>query len=109
EALRLLGDSGYDLGARARQIRDDLLALDKATPKDLLAIQLDDRALFLARWRDLLLKVLSPEALAGHPRRAELRRLVETTWDGHASPGSVAYRIVPVYPADLSRQWVRVL
>jgi penicillin amidase len=104
EALQLLGDSGYDLGARARQIRDDLLALDKATPADLLAIQLDDRALFLARWRDLLLKVLTPEALAGHPRRAELRRLVETTWDGHATPGSAAYRIVRVYRTNLSRQ-----
>ncbi|HEV7515317.1 MAG TPA: penicillin acylase family protein, partial [Thermoanaerobaculia bacterium] len=104
EALRLLGDSGYDLGARARQIRDDLMAVDKATPRDLLAIQLDDRALFLARWRDLLLKVLTPEALAGHPRRAELRRLVETTWNGHAAIGSAAYRIVRAYRIALSNQ-----
>ncbi|HZF09457.1 MAG TPA: penicillin acylase family protein [Thermoanaerobaculia bacterium] len=94
EPLQVLGDSGYALGARARQIRDDLTALAKATPKDLLAIQLDDRAVFLTRWRDLLLKTLSPEAVAGHPRRAELRRLVETTWDGHAGTGSPAYRIV---------------
>ncbi|MEA2694717.1 MAG: penicillin amidase [Acidobacteriota bacterium] len=104
DPLRLLGDSGYDLGARARQIRDDLMALDKATPRDLLAIQLDDRALFLARWRELLLKVLTPEAVAGHPRRAELRRLVETTWNGHAAVGSAAYRIVRAYRFALSNQ-----
>ncbi len=104
DGLRLLGNGGYGLGARARQIRDDLMAIDKATPRDLLAIQLDDRALFLARWRDLLLKVLTPEALAGHPRRAELRRLVETTWNGHAAVGSAAYRIVRAYRTALSIQ-----
>jgi penicillin amidase len=109
DALRLVGDGGYSLGARARQIRDDLMAVDKATSKDLLAIQLDDRALFLARWRDLLLKTLTPEALAGHPRRAELRRLLETTWDGHAAPGSVAYRIVRAYRTALSIQVFRAL
>ncbi len=51
-----VGAGGYDIGARARQIRDDLLSLTKpATEADMLAIQLDSRALFLARWRDLLL------------------------------------------------------
>jgi len=38
----------YDLGARAHQIRDDLLAIKgPATPADMLRIQLDDRAEFL--------------------------------------------------------------
>ena len=95
--LALLGESFYDLGARATQIRDDLLRLDRATPRDLLAIQLDDRALFLARWRDLLLRTLTPRALAGHPDRALVRRLVETTWTGRASVGSVAYRLVRAF------------
>jgi penicillin amidase len=104
DALALVGDGGYDLGARARQIRDDLMAIDKATPRDLLAIQLDDRALFLSRWRDLLLRVLTPEAVAGYPRRAELRRLVETTWDGRAAVGSAAYRLVRAYRTALSLQ-----
>jgi penicillin amidase len=94
DLLAKVGDGGYAFAARARQIRDDLLALEKATPKDLLAIQLDDRALFLERWRKLLLEVLTPEALAADPRRKELRRLVETTWTGHASVDSVAYRLV---------------
>ncbi|HJX21721.1 MAG TPA: hypothetical protein VJ454_12075, partial [Steroidobacteraceae bacterium] len=61
----------YDLGARAGQIRDDLLALQgNITPADMLRIQLDDRAVFLARWRTLLLSVLDDEALHDHPRRA---------------------------------------
>ncbi|MFY9820595.1 MAG: penicillin acylase family protein [Thermoanaerobaculia bacterium] len=92
DALARIGDGGYALGARAQQIRDDLMRLEKATPKDLLAIQLDDRALFLARWRDLLLRELTPEAVKGHPQRAELRRLVMSTWTGRASVDSVAYR-----------------
>ena len=94
DLLAKVGDDGYDLGARARQIRDGLLALEKATPKDLLAIQLDDRALFQEHWHKLLLDVLTPEALAADPRRKELRRLVETTWTGHASVDSVSYRMV---------------
>jgi penicillin amidase len=94
EALRVVGDGGYYLGARAWQIREDLMALEQATPRDLLAVQLDDRALLLERWRGLLLRTLSPEATKGHPGRAEMRRLLETTWTGRASVGSVAYRLV---------------
>ncbi len=88
------GDGGYDFGARARQIRDDLLRLERASPKDLLAIQLDDRALYLARWRDLLLRELTPQAVEADPRRGELKRLVATTWTGRASVDSFAYRFV---------------
>jgi penicillin amidase len=101
EALARIGDGGYMLGARAQQIRDRLLSLEKATPRDLLAIQLDDRALFLARWRDLLLRELTPEAVKGHPQRAELRRLVTTTWTGRASIDSVAYRAARAFRSQV--------
>lgn len=100
DAERVLGSDeaggglGYELGARARQVRDDLLALDdRAAPLDMLRIQLDDRALFLDRWRRLLLATLDEEALKNSPRRAELRRWAEG-WDGRAAVGSVGYRIV---------------
>lgn len=93
EALAKLGYGGYDRGARAGQIRDRLMALGTASESDMLAIQLDDRALFLARWRDLLLGVLTPEACRADPRRGELRRHVEG-WGGRASVGSVGYRMV---------------
>ena len=87
----------YDLGARAGQIRDDLLALQgNITPADMLRIQLDDRAVFLARWRTLLLSVLDEEALHDHPRRAQFRQLIEG-WNARASVDSVGYRLVRAY------------
>jgi penicillin amidase len=90
------GFGGYALGARARQIRDDLLAVEKASEADMLGVQLDDRAVFLARWRELILALLTPDATAGDPRRAEARRLVEQ-WGGRAAVGSVGYRIVRAF------------
>jgi penicillin amidase len=93
----------YDLGARAQQIRDDLLALDRpATAADMLRIQLDDRAVFLRRWRALLLQVLDAHSLQGHPHRAELRRLVES-WDAAAVPDSVGYRLVRTWHDQTER------
>jgi penicillin amidase len=97
EALKVLGNGGYELGARAWQIREDLTALEHATPRDLLAVQLDDRALLLERWRGLLLRALTAAAVQGHSGRAEMRRLVETTWTGRASVDSAAYRIVRAF------------
>jgi penicillin amidase len=99
--LARIGDSGYWLGARARQIRDDLLALDKARPEDLLAIQLDDRALFLERWRTLLLNTLSAQATEGHPRRREMLDLVDKGWTGRASVDSVGYRLVKEFRREV--------
>ena len=102
-ALELIGGelatlgAEYDLGARAAQIRDDLLALHGGvTPADMLRIQLDDRAVFLAPWQALLLRVLDEHALAQHPQRAELRRLV-AGWDARAAVDSVGYRLVRSY------------
>jgi len=97
QALYWIGDGGYALGARAKQIRDDLQRLAKPTEGDLLGIQLDDRALFLARWRDLALELLTSEATEGRPLRAEFRKLVEETWTGRASVDSVAYRLVKAF------------
>jgi penicillin amidase len=95
--LARLGDGGYDPGARARQIADGLARVERATPADMLAIQLDDRALFLDRWRTLLLEILAEpaEPQAGNAGgRDELRRVVEQTWTGRASVDSAGYRLV---------------
>lgn len=94
--LEAVGDGGYDLGARQKQIRDDLFTIDKANEKDMLLVQLDDRALFLQRWHDLALRALTPEVVAGNPNRAEFRRLVED-WKGRASVDSVGYRLVRAF------------
>jgi penicillin amidase len=84
----------YDLGARARQIRDDLAQLqERATPADMLHVQLDDRAVFLARWRGLILELLDVQALHDHPRRAEFKRFI-AEWNARASVDSVGYRLV---------------
>jgi penicillin amidase len=87
----------YDLGARGRQIRDALAAIDApATPADMLALQLDDRGLFLARWRELLLGLLGDEAVQAQADRAELKRLV-SEWNARATPDSVGYRLVRAF------------
>jgi penicillin amidase len=90
EGLKLAGDAGYALGARAKQIRDDLFEKQKFTEKDLLAIQLDDRALFLDRWWKLL------QSEGSKPNAPALSALAKagTTWQGRASVESVSYRIV---------------
>ncbi len=108
DLLVTLGDGGYDLGARAQQIRDDLSQIDKATEADMLRIQLDDRAVFLERWQKLLLDVLSPAAVADNPQRAELRRYVDH-WGGHAAIDSVGFRAVRTFRRRLLTQLSDVL
>lgn len=93
EDLARIGDGGYALGARARQIRDGLRALEAVDEGALLELQLDDRALFLEPWRELALSTLeaAPHPLA--PPREEFERLLLESWDGRASIGSVGYRL----------------
>ena len=102
-----VGAGGYDIGARARQIRDDLLSLaHPATEADMLAIQLDSRALFLARWRDLL--------LGAHRRRRDgtTRRCAASfaRWSAkgaiEASADAVGYRLVRTFRGNtLNALW----
>lgn len=100
--LAALG-SEYDLGARAQQIRDDLQALKgPATPADMLRVQLDDRAIFLTRWRDFLVQLLDTDAIRDHPQRAKFKLLL-ASWQGRATTDSVAYRLVATYHRHLER------
>jgi penicillin amidase len=89
--LATLGDGGYQLGARAQQIRDDLQRLDRLDERALLAIQLDRRAVFLQRWWALL----QTEASAA-PAGSALRELGDAAahWDGSANVDSVSFRLV---------------
>ena len=102
-ALAQVGDGGYANGHRARQIRDALMAIERATPEAMMRIQLDYRALFLSRWRQVLLDALSESATANHPKRRELKAYVEN-WGGHASVDSVGYRAVRTFHDILERQ-----
>jgi penicillin G amidase len=89
--LRLMGEDNTDNGARARQIRDQLLALTNARPADFLAIQLDDRALFLEPWQRRLRDSLA--SVTNDSRFAEARTHI-TSWGGRAAVDSVGYRLV---------------
>ncbi len=104
EMLQKLGDGSYDVGTRARQIRDRLMARDRFTARDMLDIQMDASSRFLDRWRTLLLDALTPAALVAHSNRAELRRLVETGWSWRAAPDSAAYAFVHRFRELLSER-----
>jgi penicillin G amidase len=93
EDLEAIGDGGYDLGARAKQIRDALRARQSFTEQDMLDIQTDDRALFLAPWRELLLDLLDTGDAADDVGLIEYRELVRN-WAARATPDSAGYRLV---------------
>jgi penicillin amidase len=80
-----IGDGGYDLGARARQIHQRLLATPKFDEKSLGAIHFDDEALFLKPWAARLAAVPAsrPEVLA-----------LLKAWNGRADADQTAYRLI---------------
>jgi penicillin amidase len=102
EMLARLGDGSYEVGSRAHRIRERLLAQDRFTATDLLAIQLDAGAQFLSRWRDLLLRTLTSTATLAGADRIRLRDVVDGAWDGTAAPGSAAYRLTRAFRDEVS-------
>jgi len=94
-----LGDGGFDLGARTRQIRDDLKAKDHFSPDDALAIQLDDRALFMRTWHELLVKTL---AKAGDEAALADMKKYSADWDERADPASVGYRLTRTFRTEVT-------
>jgi penicillin amidase len=99
-----IGGKTADMGARASEIRDDLLARENFDERALLAIQLDDRALWIEFWRHLLLEALDDGALAGHPQRAEFKRLV-SAWNGRAQADAVGYTLVRSFYWSMYEAW----
>ncbi|GIX33831.1 MAG: penicillin acylase [Lysobacterales bacterium] len=95
-----IGDGGLVLGARARQIRDALFSLREADERAMLAIQLDDRALFLGRWQRLLLAALA--GMEGENAR-KMRELVLASSE-RAAPEAVGYRLVRDFRSEIHRR-----
>jgi len=100
DMLNWLGDGGYELGARSQQIRDGLLARSQFSPIDFLAIQLDDRAILLERWKKLLDEVLITSQMADW-NQAMQQGLRD--WNGQASVQSVSYRLVRNFRHEVMR------
>jgi penicillin amidase len=101
EQLALLGNGGFDLGARALQIRDRLFASEQFDTDDMQAIQLDYRALLLIRWHRLLQTTL--ESATGDAAWVAAMKTALSDWDGAASANSVAYRIVRTYRYEVMK------
>lgn len=98
--LALLGNGGHDLGARAQQIRDDIEAHARLGPGDMLDIQLDDRAVLLTRWQQLLQGTLADNR---DSELAQLKRLT-AAWQGRAAINSVDYRLVRAFRSAVFRR-----
>ena len=94
--LELIGNGGYDLGARSQQIRDALTASAQHNEQSLHAIQLDHRALMLSRWQQLLLDtVLTKNFVAEHQLQSYLDYVMKDA--SQASIGSVGYTLVRAF------------
>lgn len=96
-AYQSIGGSRFDRGARNRQIRDDLSKLEAAKPADFLAIHLDDRAVFLARWQPVALEVAD---IAKVPMAD--RALLAQPFS-HAATDSVSYRLVRAFQREATK------
>lgn len=95
DMFKKLGNGGYALGARSKQIKENLLNLKAFNEQSLFDIGLDDKATFLKRWQDFLLeKVLTTELITEHSRFKDVKTLLESPTFLRASIDSINYRLV---------------
>ncbi|MBB3195035.1 penicillin acylase family protein [Roseateles terrae] len=88
ELADVLGDGGFDLGARAQQIRDRLGERAKHDEASVGAIHLDDEARFMKSWVQRFQALLN-----AHPDRTQLAQVL-AGWNGRADADQIAYRLV---------------
>jgi len=102
DMVKKLGNGGYALGARSKQIRDNLFAQTTFDEQSLLQIGLDDEAIFLQRWQQFILNtVLTKQALAQHHSFQQVKDLLENPEKLRASIDSVSYRLVRNFRINL--------
>lgn len=102
DMIKKLGNGGYALGARSKQIRDDLLAQEKFDEQALLKIGLDDEAIFLQRWQQFILEtVLTKQVLAQEENFMQVKTLLGNSKELRASVDSVSYRLVRNFRINL--------
>uniref|UniRef100_A0A486XUW3 Family S45 unassigned peptidase n=1 Tax=Rheinheimera sp. BAL341 TaxID=1708203 RepID=A0A486XUW3_9GAMM len=95
----IIGNGGYDLGARGWQIKQGLEPLQLADEQALHAIQLDNRALMLQRWRELLLTALDSETVAQY--QLEAYRQYVVSGGLHAAVDDIGYSLVRAFRLQL--------
>ncbi len=95
EAFARIGDGSYAPAARARQIRARLESLRGATPANLLSIQLDDRADYLANWQPLLVAAFE------HRGATAAARMI-AGWSGRAAIDDAGYRLLREFERRVS-------
>lgn len=90
ERLKKVGVNNYALGARQKQIRDGLYAIDSFSEQDFLSIQLDDQAVFLQRWHAKLSALVGANTTGKYDDVAHVLK----NWEGRASRSSAGYLLV---------------
>lgn len=95
DAYQLIGNGGYDLGARGWQIKQGLDTLHQADEQALHSIQLDNRALMLAPWYQLLLDTLTADIVAQHQLQAYRQYLVNSS--KQAAADDIGYTLVRAF------------
>lgn len=98
EMFAKLGNAGVDVAFRAGQIRDRLMALENADEKDMLAIQMDDEARSMQRWKTLFLETASSDS--ERPKLKTLREIV-ANWDGYAHAEGVGYYVLTLFQQEV--------
>ncbi len=111
DKLSIMGFEGGALGARAQQIRDGLQASDHFNEEDLLAMQLDTKAAFLQRWKQLMLDTLESAnaRTVDSPKIASHLLMIEALKaesDFSADADSVAYGLVRAFRRHIVNQSV---
>ena len=97
-----IGNGGYSIGARSQQIKTRLMEKSTFDEKDLLAIALDDEAIFLKRWQIFIdEQILTASAISKHPSWHEVKTILNDNKVLRASTDSVAYRLVRNFRLNL--------
>ncbi|CZF79260.1 Penicillin acylase 2 precursor [Grimontia celer] len=86
------GNGGYALGARSAQIKHRLMEKNIFDIEDFYAIQLDNEAVFLQRWHELLLELLTRDDTLF---KEDIKAL--NSWNKCACEDSVGYTLVRKY------------
>jgi penicillin amidase len=101
-----IADAGFDLGARAQQIRDRLREKKQFDEAGLYAIQLDREARFIKHWAELL------RAVAEKSDHADLKEMARqlSSWNGRADIDQVGYRLARAFRTrildELWQAWI---